>query len=112
MFFGMGVPFLARNMPTELGEMRPITPASSNASLAAVSPKLREALSLPFGMPHFFDRFLLTSRIRGFPFLRRRYVNAPDSSIAVPCISGGVVIVALIIFVKMGEGVVHPVNVQ
>src|SRR3954449_9732338 len=94
----------------ELGETRPIPPASSKASLAAVSPKLREALTLPFGMPHFFDRFLLTSRIRGFPFLRRRYASAPDSSIGVPRITGGAVLGALIIFVKKGEGVVHPLK--
>src|SRR5437763_16975974 len=108
MFFGMGVPFLARNMPTELGEMRPITPASSNASFAALSPKLRDALTLPFGMPHFFERLLLTSRIRSFPFLSRRYATAPDSSIAVPRITGGAVVGDLIISAKGGEAAVHP----
>ena len=56
----------------ELGETRPMTPASSKASLAAVSPKLRDALTLPLGIPHFLDRFLLTRRITSFPFLRRR----------------------------------------
>ena len=28
-FFGVGVPFFARNMPMEFGEIRPMTPASS-----------------------------------------------------------------------------------
>jgi hypothetical protein len=53
----MGVAFSARNMPTELGETRPMTPASSKASLAAVSPKLIEAFTLPLGIPPSFGSF-------------------------------------------------------
>jgi hypothetical protein len=64
--------FFARNIPMEFGETRPMTPASSKASLAAVSPKLRDAVTLPLGIPHFLERFLLTSRIRSSPLCCRQ----------------------------------------
>jgi hypothetical protein len=54
---------------------------SSNASFAAFSGKLRCGRSLPFGMPHFFERLLLINRTSGSPLLSRRNARTPDSRV-------------------------------
>jgi hypothetical protein len=91
-------------MPIELTETQPLTPASSKASFAAYSAKVRRPLTLPLGIPDFPDRLLLTSRIRISPFFRRRHASVPDSRIGVPLTSGGAVAGDPIRSANNGEG--------
>src|SRR5262249_43102544 len=56
--------FVARNMPTDLDEIEPTTPASLNASSAAVSAKLRCRDTLPLRIPQFPVRILPISNTR------------------------------------------------
>src|SRR5258708_7270478 len=71
---------VVRNIPADDGAISPFTPASSNASLAALAAKVRSLLALPFGMLHLFDRVVLTRRIRTFPFGATLKAKTPDWS--------------------------------
>src|SRR5258708_39556295 len=71
---------VVRNIPADDGAISPFTPASSNASLAALADKVRSLLALHFGMLHLFDRVVLTRRNRTLPFGATLKAKTPDWS--------------------------------